>query len=67
MFSNELHKLLILNIADLDEGVRQFELLQNRIAEKLMCSSRTGRLAKAGAALRIGKIISMLLSRHIIG
>jgi hypothetical protein len=35
MFSNELDRLLILNIADLDEGVRRFELLQNRIAEKI--------------------------------
>ncbi len=35
MFSNELHKLLILNIADLDEGARRFELLQNRIAGKI--------------------------------
>jgi len=35
MFSNELHKLLILNIADLDEGVRRFELLQNRVAEEI--------------------------------
>ncbi|WP_142780822.1 hypothetical protein [Agrobacterium sp. T29] len=35
MFSNELDKLLILNIADLDEGARRFELLQDRIAEKV--------------------------------
>jgi hypothetical protein len=32
MFSNELDKLLILNIADLDEGARRFELLQHRVA-----------------------------------
>ena len=35
MFSNELDKLLILNIGDLDEGARRFELLQNRVAEKI--------------------------------
>ncbi len=32
MFSNELDKLLILNIGDLDEGARRFELLQHRVA-----------------------------------
>lgn len=35
MFSNELDKLLILNIADLDEGARRFELLQNRVADDI--------------------------------
>ncbi|MBW8319862.1 MAG: hypothetical protein K0M49_16985 [Arenimonas sp.] len=35
MFSNELDKLLILNIGDLDEGARRFELLQNRVAEEI--------------------------------
>lgn len=35
MFSNELDKLLILNIGDLDEGARRFELLQNRVAGEI--------------------------------
>ncbi|SCX31388.1 hypothetical protein DSM25558_5201 [Agrobacterium sp. DSM 25558] len=32
MFSNELEKMLILHIADLDEGVRRMKLLQLRLA-----------------------------------
>ncbi|MBB6182385.1 hypothetical protein [Pseudorhizobium flavum] len=35
MFSNELDKLLILNIGDLDEGARRFELLQIRVADEI--------------------------------
>ncbi len=35
MFSNELDKLLILNIGDLDEGARRFELLQNKVADAI--------------------------------
>lgn len=35
MFSNELDKLLILNIGDLDEGARRFELLQKRVAREI--------------------------------
>lgn len=35
MFSNELDKLLILHLADLDEGAKRLELLQKRIGDEL--------------------------------
>ncbi len=35
MFSNELEKLLIEHLADLDEGVRRLEMLQSNVAEAI--------------------------------
>jgi hypothetical protein len=35
MFSNELDKLLILHLADLDEGAKRLELLQSKIGDEL--------------------------------
>lgn len=35
MFSNELDKLLILHLADLDEGAKRLRLLENRIGDDL--------------------------------